>query len=450
MEHILTVTQLTANIKAYLETGFDVLWVAGEISNLRRPGSGHLYFTLKDEGSQVRAVVFRRSAAAIGFDMEEGLAIICRARLSVYVPRGEYQLIVEAAEPRGIGTLQIAFEQLKRRLDVEGLFDKAHKQPLPLFPEKIGIVTSPTGAAIRDILNITKRRFPSGDILIVPVRVQGVEAAAEIAHAVGLLNTLSNVDVIIVTRGGGSIEDLYPFNDERVARAIYQSRIPVVSAVGHEIDFTIADFTADLRAPTPSAAAEIVVPDRRELRRAVVSLGDRMARMCRSYQQSQQEQLRFLAERLVDPRKTIRDLRLSVDDMREGLARRIHRSLAEKGQRLQENIRALRRYSPKGGIAERRYRVRTLTKDAVFRCRYCLDRARQRLNESLSVLESLNPLSVLRRGYSIARQLPEGKIIREVTSLTEGTPISVQVATGTFHAHVTTIMKESGDGGKEI
>lgn len=450
MEHILTVTELTANIKAYLETGFGVLWVAGEISNLRRPGSGHLYFTLKDEGSQVRAVVFRRSGNAIGFDMEEGLAVICRARLSVYVPRGEYQLIVEAAEPRGIGALQIAFEQLKRRLEGEGLFDRAHKRPLPRFPEKIGIVTSPTGAAIRDILNITKRRFPSGNILIAPVRVQGVEAAAEIAHAVDLLNSRTDVDVIIVTRGGGSMEDLYPFNDERVARAIYRSRIPVVSAVGHEIDFTIADFTADLRAPTPSAAAEIVAPDRRELRTALFSLGNRMAQVCRRLQQSRRERLHFLAERIVDPRRTIADLRLSVDDMRDGLSRGIHRGLDEKERRLQEHVRALRRFNPKGVIGEGRYRVRTLTKEAVFQCRYCQDRARRRLNESMSLLESLNPLSVLSRGYGIARRLPEGKIIREVTSLTEGTPVSVQVARGTFHAQVTTIMKESGDGGKEV
>ena len=273
MKEILTVTALNEHIKNLLEGSFDTLWVEGEISNLRKPSSGHMYFTLKDEKSQIRAVLFKYSnmpgsfpwARRARFDLEEGMSVICCARISVYLPRGEYQLIVEAVEPRGIGALQLAFEQLKARLLAEGLFDAARKKPIPFLPRRIGVITSPTGAVIRDILNITARRFPSVDILVAPVRVQGPEAPAEIIQALSEMQNVRDIDVIILARGGGSLEDLAPFNDEGVARAIYRCQIPVISAVGHEIDFTIADFAADLRAPTPSAAAELVMPVRKEV-----------------------------------------------------------------------------------------------------------------------------------------------------------------------------------------
>ena len=273
---ILTVTELTRQVQDILEATFDQLWVEGEISNLRRPASGHLYFTLKDEDSQIRAVLFRPVARALKFDLEDGMHIVCRARMNVYKPRGEYQLILDYAEPRGVGALQIAFEQLKAKLQAEGLFDAVHKKPIPYLPSRIGVVTSPSGAVIRDILNITKRRFPSVGILIAPVRVQGAEAPAEIVEALHHLNEMPGIDVIIVARGGGSLEDLMAFNSEGVARAIFASRIPVISAVGHEIDFTIADFVADLRAPTPSAAAELVVPMRGELTQQIRALTARL------------------------------------------------------------------------------------------------------------------------------------------------------------------------------
>lgn len=243
---ILSVSALSDRIKTLLEEGFAIVWVEGEVSNLRRPASGHVYFTLKDAKSQIRAVIFRnlfdrsRSQSA-AFAVEEGMSLVCRARLTVYPPRGEYQLIIDAIEPRGLGALQKAFEQLKARLDAEGLFDPARKKPLPFLPARIGIVTSPTGAVIRDILTVTRRRFPAVDILIVPVRVQGAEAPAEIIRALGDLQIAGSVDLIILARGGGSLEDLAPFNDEGVARAIARSRIPVISAVGHETDFTISD-----------------------------------------------------------------------------------------------------------------------------------------------------------------------------------------------------------------
>ena len=281
LKEILTVSALNDRIKAILEEGFALIWVEGEVSNLRRPVSGHVYFTLKDEKSQIRAVIFRnlfncgRNRPA-GFAIEEGMNLVCRARVTVYPPRGEYQLVIDAVEPRGLGALQKAFEQLKARLEAEGLFDPARKKPLPFLPARIGVVTSPTGAVIRDILTITRRRFPSIDILIAPVHVQGPEAPSEIVRAIGEMQVARGVDVIILARGGGSLEDLAPFNDEGVARAIARSRIPVISAVGHETDFTIADFVADKRAATPSEAAELVVPDNRELEKNLRSLELRM------------------------------------------------------------------------------------------------------------------------------------------------------------------------------
>ena len=298
MKDILTVSQLNDNIKTFLEEAFGSLWVEGEVSNLRRPQSGHVYFTLKDDKSQIRAVYFRqygysRSRVA-NFDLEDGMKILCRARLSAYPPRGEYQLIMESVEPQGVGALQKAFEQLKAKLAAEGLFDEAHKKALPFLPGRIGVVTSPTGAVIRDILNITRRRFPSADILIAPTRVQGNEAAGEIISALRNLHTYGKVDIIIIARGGGSLEDLAPFNDEALAREIFRSSIPIVSAVGHETDFTICDFVADLRAPTPSAAAELVVPQRTELQENLYNLRQRLVAAQRRHLDDQKERLASL------------------------------------------------------------------------------------------------------------------------------------------------------------
>ncbi|MGZ3649219.1 MAG: exodeoxyribonuclease VII large subunit, partial [Syntrophales bacterium] len=338
MKEILSVTKLNENIKQLLEASFDTLWVEGEVSNLRRPASGHIYFTLKDEKSQIRAVVFKafpvqrqspwtRSAR---FDLEEGMCVVCCGRVSVYQPRGEYQLIVDVVEPKGLGALQKAFEQLKARLLAEGLFDPAHKKPIPFLPQRIGVITSPTGAVIRDILHITRRRFPSLDILVAPVRVQGVEAPPEIIRAIAYMQTVGNIDVIIIARGGGSLEDLAPFNDEGVAREIYRSRIPIISAVGHEIDFTIADFVADLRAPTPSAAAELVVPVRRELVNSIEALHARLINCERRLIASIGEQARLLRGRLKDPKRRIDDLRMFVDDRLERLKKGLyHKRIGE-------------------------------------------------------------------------------------------------------------------------
>src|SRR4030066_820404 len=274
--YILTVSELTQEIKDILEDKFPDVWVEGEISNLRIPPSGHIYFTLKDDLRQIRAVLFKRQARTLRFVPEDGLHTICRGRFSLYEKRGDYQLILETIEPKGIGALQLAFLQLKERLEKEGLFDPAHKKAVPMIPQKIGIVTSPTGAVIQDMLHILGRRFENLHILLYPVRVQGEGVSSEIAEAIKYFNQRTEVDVIIVGRGGGSLEDLWAFNEEVVARAIYRSKIPVISAVGHETDYQIADFVADLRAPTPSAAAELVVRDKREMKNILHYLGGRL------------------------------------------------------------------------------------------------------------------------------------------------------------------------------
>lgn len=320
MKEILTVSQLNNNIKLLFEETFDFIWVEGEVSNLRRPQSGHVYFTLKDDKSQIKAVFFRQFGGykqRTNFELEEGLSVLCRARLNVYLPRGEYQLVIESVEPLGVGALQKAFEQLKAKLLAEGLFDERYKKSIPFLPKKIGVVTSPTGAVIKDILNITKRRFPAADILIAPVRVQGDEAAAEIIQALRNLQFYGAVDVIVIARGGGSLEDLAPFNDEVLAREIFRSSIPVVSAVGHETDFTICDFVADLRAPTPSAAAELIVPEWMELTEKINIFKQRLiAGYCR-HLKSRRDKIAGLQERLKDPRRFLINLQIHLDDLRE-------------------------------------------------------------------------------------------------------------------------------------
>ena len=280
---ILTVSELTGQIKSLLENSFAFVWVCGEISNFRTPGSGHYYFTLKDASAQVAAVMFRNQNRQLKFLPADGMSIVGLGRISVYEPRGSYQIILEYVEPAGVGALQVAFERLKQRLAVAGYFDEHHKQRLPFLPHKISVITSPTGAVVHDIITVASRRFPNMPLQIVPVKVQGVGSEDEIASALELVNRRSDADVIILARGGGSLEDLQAFNSERVAMAIFTSRIPVVSAVGHETDVTIADFIADVRAPTPSAAAELVVPDKNELARRCIEIESKLHAIINNY-----------------------------------------------------------------------------------------------------------------------------------------------------------------------
>ncbi len=442
MKSILTVTELTTKIKLLIESGFDALWIEGEISNLRRPGSGHLYFTLKDEESRIRAVIFRQFSSMMGFDLEDGMKIVCRARLSVYQPRGEYQLIIDAIEPKGVGALQLAFEQLKARLQQEGLFDPSHKKPVPFLPSRIGIVTSPTGAAIRDILNITGRRFPSVDILISPVRVQGAEAPLEIIMALTDLNSIPDIDVIILTRGGGSLEDLAPFNDEGVARGIYKSGIPVISAVGHEIDFTIADFVADLRAPTPSAAAELIVPIRGDLAESLGNLRSRMINDHRRMRSLLEEKVAILRERLRDPRRKIADMRIGLDDITARLAMVATYELDAGKNNLRSMTIDLMHTNPIMGIRDYLLALENLKKEMAAGLRHFLNSLKIRVEGNMSMLNTLSPLSVLKRGYGIVRKLPDGGIVRESGSVTIGDDVAIKVSSGSFNAKITHVSSE--------
>ena len=440
MKDVLTVTELTGAIKGFLESGFDVIWVTGEISNLRRPASGHVYFTLKDEGSQIRVVAFRSAAGRIGFDLEDGMKIVCRGRLNVYPARGEYQLIIDAAEPKGLGALQMAFEQLKERLEKEGLFEPSHKRDIPFLPGKIGIVTSPSGAAVRDILNITGRRFPSVDIIIAPAAVQGTEAPMEICDAISDLNSIG-ADVIIVTRGGGSLEDLFCFNDERVARAIHSSKTPVISAVGHEIDFTIVDFVADLRAPTPSAAAELVVPNRKDLIERIRSLKSRLINTRGVSLRELENRLDFVVKGLRDPRGRISDLRMGLDDWHIRLSGGMQRVLEMRENGLLPAHRMLTRLTPGIRIRELRRKVENIKKELDVRTRFYMNNLKGMFQRDMSMLDNLSPLSVLKRGFGIVR-LSDGTIVRDVAMLAVDDSVDVKVSSGSFKARVISVHPE--------
>ncbi|MDO8785506.1 MAG: exodeoxyribonuclease VII large subunit [Syntrophales bacterium] len=457
---ILTVSALNENIRHLLESSFDLLLVEGEISNLRRPASGHLYFTLKDEKSQIRAVIFRSpfgqkpgfgSIGSQGFDLEEGMSVICRARLSVYHPRGEYQLIVNAVELKGLGALQKAFEQLKARLEAEGIFDPARKKPVPFLPDRIGVITSPTGAAIRDILNITGRRFSSADIMIAPVRVQGAEAPGEIAAAIANMHSIGDIDVIILARGGGSLEDLAPFNDERVARAIHRSRIPIISAVGHETDFTIADFAADLRAPTPSAAAELVVPVKAELVTFIESLSRRMI----AHQDRILERLRGQVSdrigRLKDPGRRIADLFITLDDHCDRIKSDLENNLTVQGHRERNlNIRLIHA-APLSRIRDYRFVLENLHRNMIAELRNTIEGLKKKVQSNMAILDTLSPLAVLKRGYSIVKSLPAGIVVRRADAVAVGSSLDVRVSQGGFHARVTRVYEErKGDGEGKI
>ena len=428
--YILTVSELTREIKDILETKFTQIWIEGEISNFKEPPSGHLYFTLKDDLSQIRAVLFKTQARTLRFSPEDGLHVICRGRVSLYEKRGEYQLILEDMQPKGIGALQLAFLQLKERLEREGLFDAAHKKTITHIPQTIGIITSPTGAVIRDMLHIIQRRFENVHILLYPVRVQGEGASLEIAKAIEYFNKRVDVDVIILGRGGGSLEDLWAFNEELVARAIYHSKIPIISAVGHETDYTISDFVADLRAPTPSAAAELVVRDKREIKSTLHYLEDRLRSQISQILQEQATGLSHLRKMLTDPRKKIEDQFLRVDDLanrvriltlwnlKRGREKGFHlngRLYLRNPLQLIENIGLL--------IEENERRLRQSI-------RHSIETHRQKVGGVLGKLDSLSPLSILQRGYSITRKIPSLQILRDAAHVETGDRVEVRLHRG--------------------
>jgi exodeoxyribonuclease VII large subunit len=434
---IWSVAELTSRISGALSTQFSNLWVEGEVSNYRPAQSGHLYFTLKDARAQVKCVCFRTQAMRLKFRPEDGLKLIVRGSIGVYEPRGEYQIYVEHIEPSGVGALQVAFEQLKRRLEAEGLFDEARKKPLPMMPQRIGVVTSPTGAAVRDIIRILRRRFPNLHLIVYPVRVQGAGAAEEIAAALAFLNRKTMVDVILLARGGGSIEDLWPFNEESVARAISTSTIPIVSGVGHETDFTIADFVADVRASTPSAAAEIVVKSRQEFQRHLQELEHKIS-----------QRMRYV---LLEYRHRLKELTTHMGFRHlEDLLRR-HRQQTDEltlrmGVALQGRIERLRRRytiaATRISSFDLRARIRTFGLRLVQRSTELGVRMERLMVHKIQLLERLrlqlderSPLRVLQRGYAICTDA-EGNVVSAADQVAIGATVNVQLARGRFGAQV--------------
>ena len=400
-KHVYSVSELTKYIRVILGDSFPAVWVEGEISNFVAHSSGHIYFSIRDANASLKCAFFRRANEKLKFKLKDGMKVICLGAISVYEARGDYQLIVEEVEPKGVGALQLQFQQLKEKLLKEGLFDERHKVSIPHLPTRIGVVTSPTGAAIRDILNIVRRRFSNIEIIINPVKVQGAEAKNEIAAAIRQFNELNNIDVMIVTRGGGSLEDLWPFNEEVVARAIYDSKIPVISAVGHEIDYTISDFVADFRAPTPSAAAELVIPRKEDLVNLINTASARL---------------------------------------RNALVAKIE-LLTERFTTLKESY-ALKQ--PLNIIIQHEQTIDGLRKDLAIRIDHLVKMRQESFKFFTGKLESLNPLAILNRGYSVTLKLPEGSIIKDASDLKKNDIVETKVGKGKFKSRVEQINNEIG------
>jgi exodeoxyribonuclease VII large subunit len=429
---IYTVSRLTAEIKTLLEDRYPFIWVSGEVTNFTRAASGHFYFSLKDDKAQIKAVMFRGQSRGIKFLPENGMSLSGLGRISVYEPRGVYQIIFEFLEPQGVGALQVAFEQLKQRLAAEGLFESEHKKPLPAVPRCIALITSPAGAALQDLLQIMGRRFPNLRIEILPVRVQGPGAADEIAAALATANVRSIADVIIVARGGGSLEDLSAFNTEAVARAIFASQIPVVSAVGHETDFTIADFVADLRAPTPSAAAELVVPLKSELAAGCRSLTAALMKAMLRVISGHRLTLGQARRALIDPRKRLQDLRLRLDDQVGRLYRALTRDLQVRRERLFWRVKKLSAHSPNETIRGHKATIELKCSKIKNLIQKMIIIEKSRLEGATGKLSALGPPAVLARGYSITRSLPDGKVVRDSRRVDIGQALRVIVAKGSL------------------
>ncbi|MCG3162497.1 MAG: Exodeoxyribonuclease 7 large subunit [Acidobacteria bacterium] len=435
-QRVLSVTEVTEKVKDTLESEFFALHVQGEVSNYKRHQSGHWYFTLKDSSSQLRAVFYRQWNRLMRFEPENGLEVRLRGRLSVYEPRGEYQIIVEVMEPLGVGALQLAFEQQVRRLAAEGLFDESRKRELPLLPRRVGIVTSPVGAALRDMLQILERRNRGIDVMIAPVRVQGTGAAREIADAIRLLNKQAKksgheIDVIIVGRGGGSIEDLWAFNEEQVARAIYESEIPVVSAVGHETDYTIADFVADHRAPTPSAAAEIVATELNDLDLRIEQLQNSLTRVMNYYLLLRRSELRDLIESqgFVETAKVVSSLSAKCCELEKRAADAVEKHLRNSGTRLQNAKRRLEATDYRALLAIKSARLDALGQRINRAIQKRLEFQQHNLAVAASKLDMLSPLSVLGRGYVLVKD-ESGNLVSQAAAVKSGQRLTLRFEDG--------------------
>jgi exodeoxyribonuclease VII large subunit len=436
--HILTPSTLNRLVRGLLEDALPLVWIEGELSNVARPASGHLYFTLKDNAAQVRCAMFKPKSSALRFKPVDGMQVLVRARVGLYEPRGEFQLVAEHMEPAGEGALQREFERLKAQLDAEGLFAQDHKRPLPRFARRIGVITSATGAAIRDVLSVLNRRWPLVDVEVLPVPVQGREAPPAIVSMLRKASACGRYDVLLLTRGGGSLEDLWAFNDEQVARAIYASAVPVVSAVGHEIDFSIADFVADLRAPTPSAAAELLVPDARAQQRHLDQLRQRVVAMQERRLQARIQRIDHLLTRLQAQRP---QARLTRD--RERLLQ-LHRRLlgARVAQLNQRQARLDRMHAhllarhPRHALALLRHRLEQQAMHLRRMMEHKLERERLTLQQTARALHTVSPLATLERGYAILFDT-EGRVLRSVQQVAVDTPLHAKLADGELALRVT-------------
>ncbi|MFQ5547467.1 MAG: exodeoxyribonuclease VII large subunit [Woeseia sp.] len=443
----ISVSELNRRARALLEQGIGRLWVQGEVSNLARPASGHVYFSLKDESAQIRCAYFRQRQRESSSDVNDGDQVLIFGRVGIYEARGDYQLIVEQLEPAGEGELRRRFEELKKKLKAEGLFGDELKQPLPELPERIGVITSATGAAIRDILTVLERRFPAVPVVVYPTAVQGETAAQQIVEALGTAVSRGECEVLILARGGGSLEDLWPFNEEIVARAISECAIPVVSAVGHEVDFTISDFVADVRAPTPSGAAELVVPDQGEWLRSLAATASRLAALGRRYLEDHFQQLDWLGRRLsqASPAAVVARQIDWLANLQQVLTGSIRHDLLRRTQVFTILQRRLVQRSPATGVQYSMRRLTELNERLRNSGRATVERQKTRLGLAARALYSVSPLATLERGYAIVSDARSGEVLIDASAVQSGSAITARLARGSLAATVDEVNPPSDD-----
>lgn len=427
---IYSVSQLTENIKSTLEDNFPFIWITGEISNFKSPVSGHYYFTLKDSHAQINAIMFRGQNRNLKFSPDDGMKITGFGRISVYQPRGVYQIIMEYLEPAGIGALQAEFEQLKSNLSQEGLFDEIHKKKLPFLPEKIYLITSPTGSVVHDMIRVLHRRFPDIDIIIIAVKVQGDGAVNEIVDAIRLLNTFKDADIAIIARGGGSLEDLQAFNSEKVARAIFESHVPVISAIGHETDYTISDFVADLRAPTPSVAAELAAPVKSDLLYQQTMLKRRLFSSFNLTLENHRRYVENLKKRLLSPQRNLDNLKIRLDDFYLRLVRKFNHLIGQNRERLSWRVERLYNTNPSGLVKAYHDTLLEINHTMASLLISNLKTKRLILKELAGRLNTLSPTAVLDRGYSITRSLSDKTIILNSNDVLPGQLLEIILSKG--------------------
>ncbi len=435
---IRSVSRLVSEVRAVLDGSFPLLWVRGEVSNLMQPASGHIYFTLKDETAQVRCAMFRAKRILLAFRPENGQQVLARARVTLYEARGDFQLVVEHLEPGGEGALRLAFEQLKRKLAAEGLFDEAAKRPIPVFPRQVGLITSPSGAAVRDLLAVLKRRFGALPVIIYPAQVQGEASPASLIAALALANARAECDVLILARGGGSLEDLNAFNDEALARAIRASGIPVVAGVGHESDITIADLVADRRAATPSAAAELVAPSAEHLRQRLLALSARLMGAEQRQIETRRQRLASATRqlRLLHPAARLQQQAQRLDRAELRLRTLMARRIDQAGRRLRPLAERLAMLAPERRIERARSRLEGLAQRLARSQSELLAHRREHLMRAIAGLEARSPLQTLSRGYAILTRIPTGEIVRDPRQIAPGERIHARVSGGLLTAVV--------------